>query len=125
MSHRVVASSGGGDLREEWGILESWGESSKAGGNLWETSRRRGNLLGTQAWWRSSYQSTWWTPPHLEIVNLWPITIFGFQYNKMVLFEEGEQCFCSIKSDTKETDSDFLGSGDFSTEATYYYFTCT
>ena len=51
VSHRVVASSGGGNLRKLGGIFEGKG-------NLWETSRRRGNLLGTQAWWRSSYQST-------------------------------------------------------------------
>ena len=102
------------------GIFESWGESSKAGGifgrylvggEIFLGLRLDGDLLIS--------------PPHLETVNLEPITIFGFQYNKMVLFEEGEQCFCSIKTDTKETDSDFLGSGDFSTEATYYYFTCT
>ena len=123
MSHRVVASSGGGNLREEWGTGESW----KAGGNL----RRLGGIFGRHLVGGEIFLGLRLggdlliSPPHLEIVNLGPITIFCFQYNKMVLFEEGEQCFCSIKSDTKETDSDFLGSGDFSIEVTYYYFTCT
>ena len=99
------------------GIFERSGESSKAGGG---SSKAGGIFLGLRL-----DGDLLISPPHLEIVNLWPITIFGFQCNKMVLFEEGEQCFCSIKSDTKETDSDFLGSGDFSTEATHYYFTCT